>query len=603
MGTHDTDLQADTKYRRLRGDADCLAETLTRDLLHGLVRWNLVGQDPEAFSFKHDLDKPDAKEMVDSAKTMFDMRIPVKVDEVRGFAGFSKPEPGDAVLEQPPEQPGAGGPGQPPPGGKPPLPGMNAPAQPQAAHEADSLPQHYAGRVEWVRAPKGGATSDVNGEHYIGGRFMPVHGLSDKSEKEEDKGGEGAKEPPKPNEDASGKPKREPRPPMTPEDIAAEKERRETQRKWDTINAGPLGRMKWFGDHPNSKALSDGRISLDPWKEYAEQAGEDKVKQLAQNLDKAVQEIIDEELAEDQRKGKPELPEDNINWYRNTAKRTAEEEANFLRGSKKHLKAVPSSYLARQLAQDYLGKAGLHGAYELNRMLAGDLSSEVAEPTPHARDFPSAYAFTEADHPRGQPGNAGQFGPGGGAATKEQPSEAPSVDIPVAGESEEEASFVREGVAAAWDKMPAPVRAAFGTAGKLLHAVDSKLMIGFHKAKELAAQVARKRGLGEEYVEKAAKILGTLDLVSAWTVNMPATLALTGNLAAAKVSSWVPIASLAFIGYSGIRNAPALWRAAKKVATGHAGPGTVAASYAREPERDQGAGQAIRRFGEAREQR
>lgn len=44
--------------------------------------------------------------------------------------------------------------------------------------QREEEPDRYS--VEWVRAPTGGATSPVNGVFYDGGRFMPIHGKSDK---------------------------------------------------------------------------------------------------------------------------------------------------------------------------------------------------------------------------------------------------------------------------------------------------------------------------------------------------------------------------------------------------------------------------------------
>lgn len=102
-------------------------------------------------------------------------------------------------------------------------------------------------------------------------------------------------------------------------------------------------------------------------------------------------------------------------------------------------------------------------------------------------------------------------------------------------------------------------------------AIEHKVMLGFTKGKELAQQVARERGLPESHVERVGKVLATADLVSAWTVNFPAVTAITGSAVAGKAASWVPVASLAYLGYSTARNPLATIRAARKLIAGQVG--------------------------------
>lgn len=118
---------------------------------------------------------------------------------------------------------------------------------------------------------------------------------------------------------------------------------------------------------------------------------------------------------------------------------------------------------------------------------------------------------------------------------------------------------------AAWDKLPPKVQTALAKSYAVGKAIEHRVMIGFHKTRALAVEAAKQRGLSPEYADKVGKILGTIDVVSAWTVNMPATFAATGSMTAAKAASWVPMASLAYVAYSTARNPMATMRAAKSL--------------------------------------
>lgn len=109
-----------------------------------------------------------------------------------------------------------------------------------------------------------------------------------------------------------------------------------------------------------------------------------------------------------------------------------------------------------------------------------------------------------------------------------------------------------------WGRLPQGLR-------DKLAAVEHKVMTGFRAAKALAIEAAKERGLGTEHAEKIGRILATADMVSAWTINMPATAAVTGSVTAAKVASWVPVASLGYVAYSFGRNPRATIKAAKNV--------------------------------------
>lgn len=121
---------------------------------------------------------------------------------------------------------------------------------------------------------------------------------------------------------------------------------------------------------------------------------------------------------------------------------------------------------------------------------------------------------------------------------------------------------------AAWAKLPPKAQTSIATAyagGKwLLH----KLETPFRKGKEIAVQAAKERGLDDAYADRVGKILGFADLAAAWTVNFPVVTAATGNPLLGKASSWVPVASMAYIAYSTARNPIATIRAAGKVLSG-----------------------------------
>lgn len=115
-----------------------------------------------------------------------------------------------------------------------------------------------------------------------------------------------------------------------------------------------------------------------------------------------------------------------------------------------------------------------------------------------------------------------------------------------------------------WERMPEKAQKMcehLYKAGKyLLHQAEGAIRGG----KALALEVAQERGLPETHVARVGTVLAVADNVMAWTVNFPATLAMTGSLSIAKGSSFVPVASMAYVAYSGVANPFATIRAAKK---------------------------------------
>lgn len=111
-----------TKDEILVYDTNNLDEVLTRDLLAPLKEYNFKwARFP--VRFKSILPNLEAEKKVASGKTMVELKVPIKMDELREAAGYSRPEEGDEVV-QPPPDPNAG-----PMGGG--MPGMDGSPQPQ----------------------------------------------------------------------------------------------------------------------------------------------------------------------------------------------------------------------------------------------------------------------------------------------------------------------------------------------------------------------------------------------------------------------------------------------------------------------------------------
>lgn len=226
----------------------------------------------------------------------------------------------------------------------------------------------------WKKAAAGGEESPVNGKMYAGGHLMPIHGLSEKpaSKNQESKGISSTPE--KVNEDRPQKS----RPAMSAKDIADEKERRESQKKWDEMSRGPLGRVKWLGETPNHRALSDSRINLKEWTEFADEIGPEAMGELVKNLTTLAHERIDQATADARKKstsGFP-IPSDAEQWQKDQIRERATQDANQ-HGMKKHVKGNPESLFGRQLLQELLdndnnpsGKSSIENMHDLNRMLA-----------------------------------------------------------------------------------------------------------------------------------------------------------------------------------------------------------------------------------------
>lgn len=100
LGSGVADLHADTFNRIVKFDAVALQETLTKELITVLAKYNFPGIPAPKFTF--DVDKPNARAVLDAAQTFFEMGGQVDEDELRGIVGLAKPSPGHAVLAKMP---------------------------------------------------------------------------------------------------------------------------------------------------------------------------------------------------------------------------------------------------------------------------------------------------------------------------------------------------------------------------------------------------------------------------------------------------------------------------------------------------------------------
>lgn len=116
----------DTKGQITKLDANLLAETITGSkrhagMLNTMLRWTYPEADfPVKFVF--DVENPQSDKKVQNGKTIVDMGIAIKADEMRASAGFSKPAEGDELVKNPQEQQQGGMPGMPGAAGG--MPGM-----------------------------------------------------------------------------------------------------------------------------------------------------------------------------------------------------------------------------------------------------------------------------------------------------------------------------------------------------------------------------------------------------------------------------------------------------------------------------------------------
>lgn len=115
-----------------------------------------------------------------------------------------------------------------------------------------------SGRVKMRQAKAGGEVSEVDGQHYKGGRWMPVHGLYSGQEKPEKKPKQEVDRGPVfANPNGRGAPTARQ---LSPEQVEGKRERQKEQQEWDTIQSGPLGQLLRLGDRPHNIRHTHGDI-------------------------------------------------------------------------------------------------------------------------------------------------------------------------------------------------------------------------------------------------------------------------------------------------------------------------------------------------------
>lgn len=100
--------------------------------------------------------------------------------------------------------------------------------------------------------------------------------------------------------------------------------------------------------------------------------------------------------------------------------------------------------------------------------------------------------------------------------------------------------------------------------GRAIHHVEHALFIVAKKSQQVAVEAARQRGATPEQADRLAGVLGTADFLGGFVTG--GLVGLTGSLTAAKVASYLPSASAAYLIYSAGRNPILTWSAAVKVA-------------------------------------
>lgn len=101
-GTGVAQIHADTKYRIIKDDAENLSDSLSEDVVRLVHKYNdLASFEKFKLRWVFDVDVPDPEAKLAAAQILYSMGIPIKTDEVRGIAGFSKPTDDDEVTIDP----------------------------------------------------------------------------------------------------------------------------------------------------------------------------------------------------------------------------------------------------------------------------------------------------------------------------------------------------------------------------------------------------------------------------------------------------------------------------------------------------------------------
>lgn len=85
--------------RNIKYDAVNLQEALTTDLVHVLQKYSPYADLPP-FTFKFDVDKPNAAEIIGAAQTFYEMGGAIDEDSLREIVGLEKPQEGHSILSK-----------------------------------------------------------------------------------------------------------------------------------------------------------------------------------------------------------------------------------------------------------------------------------------------------------------------------------------------------------------------------------------------------------------------------------------------------------------------------------------------------------------------
>ena len=120
LGSNLADIHLGTFHQIVKYDSLNDEETLTTDLVRPLQKYNFPKFCEVPIYFRIQTEDEDAQQKLEAIQAAYEMKVPVKMASVYDALGEEKPEPTDAVLEQPAEQPMMGGPGPGAPGEQPP---------------------------------------------------------------------------------------------------------------------------------------------------------------------------------------------------------------------------------------------------------------------------------------------------------------------------------------------------------------------------------------------------------------------------------------------------------------------------------------------------
>ena len=150
-------ITGNTKDEILQFDGNRLDATLTRDFIAPLQRYNFPWAKFQV-RFKSIFPDLKAAEKVQAGALMVQLGIPIKADELRRAADFSRPEPGDDIVGAPSSPMGAGAPPGPGGGGGKPPVWMGAPGGPPAMLSRGTNPTRYIGTSPAMGFPGGSNT-------------------------------------------------------------------------------------------------------------------------------------------------------------------------------------------------------------------------------------------------------------------------------------------------------------------------------------------------------------------------------------------------------------------------------------------------------------